>query len=197
MSGFAGKNVSDELLERARGGDPAAQESIYRLFAPPVFSLAARMTGSRTAAEDILQDSFIDVLRGLRGFRGDAALSTWIRRIAVSRSLMYLRTAWQRRATLFRDLVNDNQGDWEIPDTQLRDPGSGMDLERALARLPDVSRVVVLLHDVEGYTHAEIGELMGMSASFSKSQLSRAHRRLRTLLADTAARAVSGDAGVA
>jgi len=97
---------------------------------------------------------------------------------------MYLRTAWRRRATLFRDLVNDDDADWEVPDAQLPDPGTGMDLERALARLPDVSRVVVLLHDVEGYTHAEIGELMGMSTSFSKSQLSRAHRRLRGMLTE-------------
>jgi len=75
MSGFAGKTVSRELLDRARRGDPAAQESIYRLFSSPVFSLAARMTGSRTAAEDILQDSFIELLRWLQGFRGDAAFS--------------------------------------------------------------------------------------------------------------------------
>jgi len=185
MSGFAGKTVSHELLDRARRGDPAAQESIYRLFSTPVFSLAARITGSRTAAEDILQDSFIEVLRGLRDFRGDAALATWIRRIAVSRSLMYLRNAWQRRATLFRDIVNDDHAEFEIPDARQPDPGVGRDLEQALARLPDVGRVVVLLHDVEGYTHAEIGDLMGMSASFSKSQLSRSHRRLRALLAES------------
>ena len=197
MSGFAGKTVSDALLDRARRGDPAAQESLYRLFSSPVFSLAARMTGSRTAAEDILQDSFVEILRGLGSFRGDAAFSTWVRRIAVSRSLMYLRTAWQRRATLFRDLVNDDQGEWEIADGLAHDPGTGMDLERALARLPDVARVVVLLHDVEGYTHAEIGKLMGMSTSFSKSQLSRAHRRLRDMLADDAACAGERDVGIA
>ncbi len=197
MSGFAGKTVSTALLNRARRGDPAAQESIYRLFSTPVFSLAARMTGSRSAAEDILQDSFIDVLRGLQGFRGDAAFSTWVRRIAVSRSLMYLRTAWQRRATLFRDLVNDDNADWELADAQTRDPGTGMDLESALARLGDVSRVVVMLHDVEGYTHAEIGELMGMSESFSKSQLSRAHRRLRSMLAEHSSGPGEQDAGTA
>jgi RNA polymerase sigma-70 factor (ECF subfamily) len=197
MSGFAGKTLSDDLLARARRGEPAAQEAIYRLFSSPVYSLAARMTGSRTAAEDVLQDSFIEVFRGLRDFRGDAALATWIRRIAVSRSLMYLRTAWQRRATLFRDLVNDEQADLEIPDSRQSDPAAGMDLEQALARLPDVSRVVVLLHDVEGYTHAEIGELMGMSASFSKSQLSRAHRRLRSMLADSDSQARKQDAGSA
>jgi len=186
MSGFAGKTVSEALLDRARRGDPAAQAAIYRLFASPVFSLAARLTGSRVAAEDVLQDTFIEVLRGLSGFRGDAAFATWVRRIAVSRSLMYLRTAWQRRATLFRDLVNDDQGDWEVPDRSGADPGARMDLERALARLPDVSRIDVLLHDVEGHTHAEIAELMGMSESFSKSQLSRAHARLRNLLNDAA-----------
>ncbi len=182
MSGFAGKTVSPDLLRRAQAGDRCAQAALFEEFGPPVFSLAARITGSRVAADDVLQDSFVEILRNIQQFRGDASLATWIRRIAVSRSLMYLRTAWQRRATLFRDLVDDQQGPWEPADPAVPDPGLGVDLDAALATLSDISRVVVVLHDVEGYTHAEIAARLGMSPSFSKSQLARARVRLRDWL---------------
>lgn len=183
MSGFAQKTVPDHVLQRARRGDRAAHAEIYRVFGSAVFTLAARMTGSRVAADDILQDTFLEVIRSLANFREQAALATWIRQIAVSKSLMYLRAAWRRRATLFRDLAEADAQDWEPPPVEAADVPLGMDLERALARLSDVSRVVVMLHDVEGYTHAEIGQLMGLSPSFSKSQLARAHQRLRAALA--------------
>jgi RNA polymerase sigma factor (sigma-70 family) len=130
----------------------------------------------------VLQDTFLEVLRGLPSFRGEASLATWIRRIAVSRSLMVLRSAWLRRATLFRDLAGEDSGAWDPPDPVKEDAGLSTDLERALARLPDLSRIVVMLHDVEGYTHAEIAALMGRTPSFSKSQLARAHARLRGFL---------------
>ena len=185
MSGFAHKTVPADVLARARRGDMRAHAEIFRVFSRPVFSLAARMTGSSAAADDVLQETFLEVIRSVAGFRAEASLATWIRRIAVSKSLMHLRSAWQRRATLFRDL-----GDTEVTRVEPVNPGEthalqlNMDLDRALARLPDVSRVVVLLYDVEGYSHAEIARLMGMSVSFSKSQLSRAHARLRTMLAE-------------
>ncbi len=182
MSGFAGKTLSPELLRRAQAGDKGAHAAIFELFGPPVFSLAARITGSRAAADDVLQDSFVEVLRNIKKFRGDASIATWIRHIAVSRSLMYLRTAWRRRATLFRDLVDEQQAAWDPPDPTVPDPGLGLDLDAALATLSDVSRVVVILHDVEGYTHEEIATRLGMSVSFSKSQLARSRVRLRAML---------------
>jgi RNA polymerase sigma factor (sigma-70 family) len=165
----------------------SAHAAIFRVFSRPVYTLAARMSGSTAAADDILQDTFLEVMRSLPNYRAEASLATWIRRIAVSKCLMYLRSAWQRRATLFRDL-----GEAEVNKVEPVNGGEtralqlGMDLERALARLPDVSRVVVLLYDVEGYSHAEIARLMDMSVSFSKSQLSRAHARLREMLGDAA-----------
>lgn len=170
-------------MTRGRRGDMGAHAEIFGVFSRPVYTLAARMTGSRAAADDILQETFLEVIRSLEGFRGQASLATWIRRIAVSKSLMHLRSAWQRRATLFRDL-----GEAESTALEPRNVGEtravqeNLDLERALARLPDTGRVVVLLYDVEGYSHAEIAKLMGMSVSFSKSQLARAHARLRKLL---------------
>jgi len=179
MAGFANRTVDPGILARAQKGDMKAHEIIFRTFSPPVYSLTARMTGSTHTADDLLQETFIEVIRSIGKFRGEASLATWIRKIAVSKCLMHLRSAWNHRATLFRDL-----GEEHLPyepavasDTPLTQ--AQMDLERALARLSDTSRVVVLLHDVEGYTHREIAELMGKSVSFSKSQLARAHQRLR------------------
>jgi RNA polymerase sigma factor (sigma-70 family) len=184
MAGFAGKTIGADIVARARRGDARAHEIIYRTFSAPVYSLLARMTGSTSTADDLSQETFIEVLRSIDRFRGDASLATWIRRIAVSKCLMHMRSAWQNRATLFRDLgechpATEPQVVSEAALTQVH-----IDLERALARLSDVSRVVVILHDIEGYTHREIATLMGKSVSFSKSQLARAHQRLRQSIAD-------------
>ncbi|MAF82706.1 MAG: RNA polymerase sigma factor [Gammaproteobacteria bacterium] len=179
MNGFANKNLDLDIVERARRGDMRAHEIIFSTFRAPVYSLLARMTGSTATADDLLQETFIEVIRSIDRFRGDASLATWIRKVAVSKCLMHMRSAWQNRATLFRDLGENH------PATQPRIDGEAsllqvhIDLERVLARLSDVSRVVVILHDIEGYTHREIAQLMGKSVSFSKSQLARAHRRLR------------------
>lgn len=179
MAGFADKSLDPGIVMRARHGDMRAHEIIYRTFSAPVYSLLARMTGSTATADDLAQETFIEVIRSIDRFRGDASLATWIRRIAVSKCLMHMRSAWQNRATLFRDLGENH------PATQPRVGSEAvltqvqLDLERALARLSDVSRVVVILHDIEGYTHREIAMLTGKSVSFSKSQLARAHQRLR------------------
>jgi len=179
MAGFAGKTLDPGIVEQARRGDIRAHEIIYRTFSAPVYSLLARMTGSTATADDLSQETFIEVIRSIDRFRGDSSLATWIRKIAVSKCLMHMRSAWQNRATLFRDLGENH------PAREPRIVGEAalthvhLDLERALARLSDVSRVVVILHDIEGYTHREIAALMGKSVSFSKSQLSRAHQRLR------------------
>lgn len=184
MAGFANKSIDPGVLARAQKGDMKAHEVIFRTFSPPVYSLLARMTGSTVTADDLLQETFIEVMRSIDRFRGEASLATWIRKIAVSKCLMHLRSAWRNRATLFRDLGEDHLPyepavACDSPLTQAQ-----MDLERALARLSDTSRVVVILHDIEGYTHGEIAELMGKSVSFSKSQLSRAHQRLRRAVAE-------------
>jgi RNA polymerase sigma factor (sigma-70 family) len=193
MAGFADRRVDPGVLARAQKGDMKAHEVIFRTFSPPVYSLMARMTGSTVTADDLLQETFIEVMRSIGRFRGEASLATWIRKIAVSKCLMHLRSAWRNRATLFRDLGEEHLPyepavACDSPLTQAQ-----MDLERALARLSDTSRVVVILHDIEGYTHREIAELMGKSVSFSKSKLARAHQRLRqAALATTAGSNATG-----
>jgi len=192
MAGFAGIKLDPDVVERARRGDKRAHEMIYRTFSAPVYSLLARMTGSTATAEDLLQETFIEVMRSIDRFRGEASLATWIRRIAVSKCLMHMRSAWNNRATLFRDLGENH------PATEPRVAGEAsmaqvhIDLECALARLSDVSRVVVVMHDIEGYTHREIAALLGKSVSFSKSQLARAHARLRRAIETGSGNSLAG-----
>jgi RNA polymerase sigma factor (sigma-70 family) len=189
MSAFPDIDVlAPDLLDRARAGDDGALEQIYRAFERPVRTLARRLLAHRAAAEDVAQDVFVDVITRLHQYEGRGSFAGWVRSIAVSRCLMHLRSPWQRsRRWLGRRLGEDeeaNDGDeaWPAEPGAAHENGAAIDLERALARLGDTARTVVWLHDVEGYTHAEIGALFGATASFSKSQLARAHERLRAEL---------------
>ncbi|MDH3198832.1 MAG: sigma-70 family RNA polymerase sigma factor [Candidatus Krumholzibacteria bacterium] len=165
--------VPDILVARAKAGDEEALEALFRAFEAPVYNLARRMLRNSEDAEDVLQETFLEVVRSIRGYRGDGALWGWVRRIAASKALMRIRRE-QIRTT--EELLEESTGRAGPP------LGLTLDLERAFESLSDTSRAVVWLHDVEGYTHEEIAEMMGKTASFSKSQLSRAHVRLRRLL---------------
>ena len=182
MSKFADIQIDPAIVKRAARGDVKAHEIIYRAFSAPVYSVCLRFTRIPAQAEDLLQDTFMEVIRSVSTFRGEAPLGMWIRRIAISKALMFLRSAWHSRGQSLDD-------DWEEMTFESRGlvANSGrqdqvMDLDVALASLPEISRTVVWLHDVEGFTHKEIADLMGRTESFSKSQLSRAYQRLRPLL---------------
>ena len=168
---------ADLVLTRARAGDPAALEQVYRTYEVPVYNLARRICRTVEDAEDVLQETFFEVCRSLPQYRGDGSLWGWVRTIAASKALMRLRRNKYRDAD---ELVEEFH-----PPAGIRfDGGLRMDLEAALERLPETSRAVVWLHDVEGYTHEEIAGLMGKTVSFSKSQLARAHTRLRKWLGE-------------
>ncbi len=182
MSKFADIQIDPAIVKRATRGDAKAHEILYRAFSAPVFSVCLRFTRVPAQAEDLLQETFIEVIRKITQFRGDAPIGIWIRRIAVSKALMFLRSAWHARGQSLDD-------DWEEMTFEVRPSAAGsqqhdqaMDLDAAMADLTPVSRAVVWLHDVEGYTHKEIAGLMGKTESFSKSQLSRAYQRLRPML---------------
>ena len=160
------------------GGDPAALEALYRAFEVPVYNLARRICRTAEDAEDVLQETFLEVCRSIGQYRGDGSLWGWIRTIAASKALMRLRRNKYRDTDELHDEVVANRRE----DTPLR-----MDLEAALERLSETSRAVVWLHDVEGYTHEEIAAMMGKTPSFSKSQLARAHARLRRWLGEEVA----------
>ena len=183
MSKFADIDIDPGIIRRAARGDVRAHEIIYRAFATPVYSICLRFTKVPAHAEDLVQETFIEVMRSIGNFRGEAALGSWIRRIAVSKALMFLRSTWTRRGQSLSDEWHDVTEGPASSHGLSNHPDDAMDLDAALASLPDVSRAVVWLHDVEGFTHKEIAQLMGKTESFSKSQLSRAYQRLRPLLA--------------
>ena len=169
------QDVDETELARARRGDMRAHESLYRKFAPPVYTLARRLVRRDDVAEEILQETFLDVMRRIHGFRNEAPLGMWIRRIAVNRCLMFLRSYWEQ----FSQPLGE---EGEIAAAAPGEPGlAKFDLDRLLGQLPPMSRAVIWLHDVEGYTHEEIGSMLGKTASFSKSQLARSHARLQAL----------------
>ena len=182
MSKFAGIEIDPAIVRRAAKGDARAHEILYRAFATPVYSLCLRFTRVPAQAEDLVQETFIEVMRSIDRFRGEAAIGTWIRRIAVSKALMFLRSAWTSRGQPLDEHWEDHTPGDAASHGVSRHPDEAMDLDSALASLPDVSRTVVWLHDVEGFTHKEIAEFMGKTESFSKSQLSRAYQRLRPIL---------------
>lgn len=180
MSTFLAIELPPGLLDRARAGERDAQEALYRAAAAPVYTLLRRLVLRPAVAEELLQEVFIEVLRNLRECRGADTFPGWVRSIAVSKALMHLRSPWNAR------LLSDADGKLaslpaNAPAGPDSDAWSGA-LERALNALPAHSRGIVWLHDVEGYTHAEIARLYGRTASYSKSQLARAHEALRGML---------------
>jgi RNA polymerase sigma-70 factor (ECF subfamily) len=167
--------VPDILVARARSGDEEALEALYRAFEAPVYNLARRMLRNAEDAEDVLQETFLEVVKSIKHYRGEGHLWGWIKQIAVSKALMRIRREQVRAADELQDETMGRAG----PATAV---AAGIDLERAFEQLSQTSRAVVWLHDVEGYTHEEIAEQMGKTVSFSKSQLARAHARLRRRL---------------
>jgi RNA polymerase sigma-70 factor (ECF subfamily) len=186
MSAFLDTALDPVVLDRARAGDEAALAAIYRAFEVPVRTLARRIVVPRAAADDVAQDVFVDVITRLHQYDARGSFAGWVRSIAVSRCLMHLRSPWQRSRRWLEGATHALEGlqdEWQqAAGGEAVDGADAIDLERALAHLGAHARAVVWLHDVEGYTHAEIGAQFGASASFSKSQLARAHERLRELL---------------
>lgn len=174
-------DVPDALLLRARRGEQAALEQLFRWFERPVFTLALRICGNHSEADDVLQDTMLKVFSSLHRFRGEGGSPFWgwLRQVAVNEALMRLR----RNRRLGEDAGEHAFAD--MPEDSGPPPASAADaalLQRALAQLPADTRSVLWLYHAEGYTHPEIAEAMQRSVSFSKSQLARGTRRLRGLL---------------
>lgn len=165
-----------EWIRRAAGGDADAVRTLYERYAPRVFSVVRRIAGDDDLAQDYAQEAWIRALRALPTFRGDSRFSTWLHRVAVNTALQAARKAKTRQA-----LEAPARQGVPVPpapgDTLLEQL-----LERALDRLPPGMRRVLVLHDVEGYTHEEIGDLLGVASGTSKSQLFKARARMRRLL---------------
>ena len=171
-----------ELVARCRNGDLGAFEELYRAHAGRLYSLAYRMLGNPADAEDLLQEIFLSAHRKLDSFRGDAALGTWLYRLAMNQLLDHVRSRAARTGQLTDGLDDVSV----LPDTgghRLADRAiDRIDLERALGELPDGCRAAFVLHDVEGLEHKEIAQVLGIAEGTSKSQVHKARLRLRGLL---------------
>jgi RNA polymerase sigma-70 factor (ECF subfamily) len=182
VSRLAEIRVPDEQVLAARCGDESAQAAIYTAMAPATFGLIRRIVGSRPLAEDLFQDTMMTVFERLGSFRGEAPLGAWVRKVAISKCLMYLRSPWHRARLALDRGDEDGEGLSReemfrliVPDARAEQ----LDVEHALGQLSPTARAVVWLYDVEGYSHEEIAQAFGRTISFSKSQLARAHARLR------------------
>ena len=168
-----------DVIERARKGDRAAEREIYDTHVDRVFRLCYRMCGRDDLAQDFVQETFVKAFGALREFRGDAALSTWLHSIATRVVLNGLRSV-RRHEARAEPL---EAADVETSAAEMPDPDLKERLTAALDRLEDHYRIVVVMHDLEGYTHDEIGSALGIAEGSSKARLSRARAMLREELA--------------
>lgn len=160
------------LIALARGGNARAFEALYHAHAARVHALCLRMAGQRSLAEDLTQEAFVLAWRALPAFRGASRFGTWLHRIAVNAVLAHLRSR--------DDWRFDTEADAEAIAAEPAPVGRGalIDLERAIAALPPGARGVFVLHDIEGFEHAEIAGLLGIAEGTSKAHLHRARRLL-------------------
>ncbi len=167
----------------ASGADKVTLERIYRENAGRVYALCLRMVGDPARAEELTQDVFVRAWKKLDQFRGDAAVSSWLHRIAVNVVLQAQRSERRRRARVLTaaDMPTHNDGTLD-GNARARPVATGIDLERAIRALPEGARAIFVLHDIEGYKHTEIAELTGLAVGTTKAQLHRARKLLREAL---------------
>jgi RNA polymerase sigma factor (sigma-70 family) len=172
-------NIHDDLIARCRTGDRDAHYRLYKLYSKAMFNVGYRITKSEEDAEDVLQEAFISAFRNLDNYRGDATFGAWLKRIVVNKAL----NALNKRK---HELIPDDDGQWDVAEedsaTEYREELTVERVKRAIEKLPDGYRTVLSLYLLEGYDHQEIGEIMGISESTSKSQLNRAKARLKEIL---------------
>jgi len=186
----AKKSQGDKLaeaaaIERAKQGDAEAFETLYNLHKRRVYSLCLRMTANTAMAEDLTQEAFLQLFRKIGTFRGESAFSTWLHRMAVNVVLMQLRKKGLPLTALDETMQTEEESPKKEPggdDVRLIGSIDRLRLEEAVGALPPGYRTVFVLHDVEGYEHNEIAEMVGCSIGNSKSQLHKARMKLRGLL---------------
>ncbi len=176
-----------DIIKRAQAGDTEAFEVIFNAHKTRVYYLCLRMTKNQAEAEDLTQDAFMQVFRKLNKFRGDSALSTWLYRIAINTVLMHFRKKSLAQISLDQPARGDDgkpiPREYPSIDNNLAGCVDRIALNKALQDLPEGYRTIFLLHEVDGYEHQEIADLLGCSIGNSKSQLHKARLRIRDLLA--------------
>jgi RNA polymerase sigma-70 factor (ECF subfamily) len=180
------ENAEARAIEEAKNGSAEAFEVLYHAHKRRIYSLCLRMTGNPAEAEDLTQEAFLQVFRKIGTFRGEAAFSTWMHRLAVNLVLMKLRKKGILTSSLEEPIESDSgdsrQREFGSDDMALSGSVDRVALQRAIGALPTGYRTVFELHDVQGYEHKEIAKMIGCSVGNSKSQLHKARLKLRDLL---------------
>jgi RNA polymerase sigma-70 factor (ECF subfamily) len=186
-SGTTATTPLSDLVKRAQQGDSDAFAALFHMHKARIYSVCLRMTNNAAEAEDLTQDAFLQVFRKIASFRGDSAFSTWLHRISVNTVLMHFRKKSLSQVSL--DEPYDREDGSKVrrevatQDNCLAGCVDRIALARAMKELPPGYRTIFLLHEVEGYEHQEIAEMLGCSVGNSKSQLYKAKLRIRELLA--------------
>jgi RNA polymerase sigma-70 factor, ECF subfamily len=179
--------LAADLVKRAQEGDPDAFATLFHTHKARIYSVCMRMTNNAAEAEDLTQDAFLQVFRKITSFRGDSAFSTWLHRISVNTVLMHFRKKSLSQVSLDAPYDNEDGGkvrrEIATKDNNLAGCVDRIALARAIKELPPGYRTIFVLHEVEGYEHQEIAEMLGCSVGNSKSQLYKAKLRIRELLA--------------
>jgi len=167
--------TEEDFIKRCLENDPRAQKELYRRFAPRMFGICLRFTKNKMEAEDVLQEGFIKIFTRLKDYRNDGSLEGWIRRTMINTAINY----YKKRAKQFSDVQIESM---EITDNMVEsaiDKLSANELLSVIQELPDGYRMVFNLSVIEGFTHKEVGDMLGISENTSKSQLSRARTVLQ------------------
>lgn len=173
-------NTHREIVEACRKGDRQAQFELYRLYGKAMYNVCLRMVKNEADAEDLLQTSFVDIFTKLDSFRFQSSIGAWIKRIVINNCINFLK----KRRIRLEELDVERHDYSPQPSSQ---PTMGISVETiksAMMELPDGYRIVFSLYLLEGYDHKEIGEILGVAESTSKSQYSRAKRKLQDILAE-------------
>jgi RNA polymerase sigma-70 factor, ECF subfamily len=179
------KATEAEAIERAKQGDETAFEVLYNLHKRRVYSLCLRMVSNPAQAEDLAQEAFLQLFRKIGTFRGESAFSTWLHRMTVNVVLMQLRKKGLPLVSLEETLESDEESpkkELGAQDLKLSGSIDRLQLQRAIEKLPPGYKTVFVLHDIEGFEHNEIAEMVGCSIGNSKSQLHKARLKLRDQL---------------
>jgi RNA polymerase sigma-70 factor (ECF subfamily) len=167
-----------DLILLAKSGDMSALETIYSTYIDASYSLSYRMTFNSQLSEDIVQDAFVKVLKNISTFDFKGSLAGWVRKIIVNESINSMKSSHQINILLDNEIADRQHSDL-FSDKWIFDLN---ELDYFLEKLPEMSRVIVLLHEIEGYKHQEIAEIFNKSESFSKMILKRAYSELHQLV---------------
>jgi RNA polymerase sigma factor (sigma-70 family) len=173
-------DIHEYLIERCKSGDSIAQEEIYKRYARNMYNTAYRIVAHQAEAEDVLQESFLEVFTKIHEYRGDATFGAWLKRIVVNRSITVLRKRkFEMTNTEELDNIADTEYDFELLEEQ---SDLVQKIKKGIEKLPEGYRVVLSLYLLEGYDHVEIAQVLNISESTSKSQFLRAKDKLRKVL---------------